>query len=230
MIRETELPRLPRLVARRGWANLPVLLVLNAVVVVSLLPAFALFVLGVELPSLLLSGVCFGAAWTTTVACTDRVVRGEQPSLRDVGGTWRRVASRGARLGACGGAVATVTLGTLTLYQANPHQWWLLVPLFVDGAVLSLTVLAGSVACSLAVGTGLRGRRLLWGALAVTARNPWPIAGTLALLVLAGFAVAVMPSIVVLLPAPFAVLVSAIVLRDASMHETTSRVPQGQGS
>lgn len=209
--RAPEVGRLPGFVFGRIWANLPVLLVADLVLTVAAVPALGLFLAGGEILVPLVAGLCLGPVWAATVAITDSLIRDGDASVRDLVRELARFGIRGVRLGGVAGAVGTIGLGTLTLYQANPEHGWLLLPLFVDGTVVTLTLLAGFFAFSLACTYGKRGWELLGCSLGMVAANPLVATGTVALCVLLGLVVQLVPSIVVVLPAMLATYLSAVV-------------------
>lgn len=202
---------LPARAARTIWYNLPVLLAMDLVLLAGAAPAAALFFGGGSLLAPLVAALTLGPLWAGVVASADGMVRDEAVGVRAFANNVRRFARRGVAVSLLPSAVATAMVGTLGLLEASPGSRWLFVPLFVDGSVATLLVVAGFSAFSLATTGGLGGRTLWRTSLAVAAAGPMATVGTLALIVLlallCGWAG---PGILPFLPAPFAVYLSAI--------------------
>lgn len=202
---------MPLLAARCVWQRLPLLLVLDFALVVALLPAVLTVLAGLYLVAPIVVGLAVGPVWAAGVATTDRIVRGADVSVRGFGSAIRRFAGLGALLGAVAGLVASIGAGTLALWLANREQVWLLVPLFVDGTVLTLLALAGLSVFSLATTYGLRGWRLVRTSFAIVVAAPVSAVGMVALVALVVLAAQWLPSLIVIVAAPFAVFLSAYV-------------------
>jgi hypothetical protein len=199
---------LPALVGRTVWANLPLLLVVDVLVVLAALPAVAVALAGWPLFAPLVAGALVGPAWAAAVSVAGALLREDSVGARQLPSAFRRHGPAGLRIGLLVGAVATIAAGTLTMWDANPERTWLLVPLFVDGSVLALLAVGCLFAFPLAE-SGLRGRDLWLGALRLAAGRPYVTAGLVALVALAGLAVSWLPLLAVVLPGPFAVYVAA---------------------
>jgi uncharacterized membrane protein YesL len=201
--------RLPVWVGKTIWSNLPLLLAMDAVIFIGAVPAVALFFGGGFLLAPLVGALTLGPLWAGTVASTDRMIRDEAVSLRTFAKKVRSHAARGVRVSLIPAIVITAILGTLAILETRPDARWLFIPLFVDASVLILVLLAGFSAFSLVTTGGLKGWTLWRTSFQVVAANPMTTLGTMALLVLLGLLVSRVPGLLLLLPAPFAVHLSA---------------------
>jgi uncharacterized membrane protein YesL len=206
--REAAWRGLPAQVAALVWANLPLLLVLDAVLALAAVPAGVAVLSGGYLVAPVLAGMIVVPVWTAVVAATDRMAAGDAVSLR----TWARLfcrhAVRGLAFGLVAAAASTATLGALAARAVLPELGWLALPLIVDGSVLVLLAVAGLSVFSLATTGGLRGWTLFRAALELAATHKLATAGTVGLLVLLAFLVMWLPGSAVVLPAPLAVYLS----------------------
>lgn len=193
------------------WSNLPLLLALNAVLLVGAVPAVVTYLGGLHILASLIGAFTLGPLWAGMVSVADAMVRDERVSvgrfLRDV----RRLAVRGLAVGVVPAVIATALLGTSAIAAEHPDQRWMLLPLFVDGSLMTLVSLAAIWAFWLAVIRGLKGWTLWRASLTLAAASPLAMLGTVALLVLLAILVGwAGPGIVLALPAPFAVYLSAV--------------------
>jgi hypothetical protein len=194
--------------ARAVWPELPVLALGSALVA---LPALAALLLGggvTPLTPLLLAVLC-GPPWAALVACTNAIVlEGASGPAR----LWREVHRHwtdGLRLMAVPGVACALCLADLAVYRARPGAAALL-PLTVACVVTGCTALLAVVALPLRVETGLRGRALWFSAGAVVTSRPLLAPGVLALGYLSlQLSTAVFASLLLLVPGPLALVVSA---------------------
>jgi uncharacterized membrane protein YesL len=200
---------LPVWVGKTVWSNLPLLLAMDAVLFVGAVPAVALFFGGSFVLAPLVGILTLGPLWAGTIASTDCMIRDEAVSLRTFAKKVRHNAGRGVRVSAIPATVISAILGTLAILEAKPDARWLFVSLLVDGSVLTLVFLAGFSAFSLVTTGGLKGWTLWRTSFQVVAAHPMTTLGTMALLVLLGLLVSRVPGLLLLLPAPFAVHLSA---------------------
>ena len=214
---------LPAVVAGCVWSNLPVLLAMDAVLVVAAVPAVLLALSGGYLLAPLVAAALVGPVWAGTVATTDRIVRGDAPSVRMFVTELRRYARRGLALAVVAAVVATAAVATSATFAANPRERWLLVPYFVDLSVLTLLLVAGLSAFSLATSAGLRGWTLVRASLEVAAAHKLAAAGTVGLVILLGLLVGWLPGVAAVLPAPLAVYLSA--WTSAAVRRTDAHLP-----
>jgi uncharacterized membrane protein YesL len=216
---------LPGQVAHAVWTNLPLLVVLDAVVVVAAVPTLVAVLSGGYLLAPAVAALTVVPAWAGVVAATDRLVAGDAVSWRTCAELLRRHARCGVALGSVAALVATAALGTLALIAANPGQLWLLLPLSADGIVAVLLVLAGLSVFSLATTAGLRGWTLVRSALELAGTHRMATAGSLALLILLGFAASWLPGLAAVVPAPLAVYLSACTA--AAVQNSADATPSG---
>lgn len=206
--REERRPGLPARVGEAIWSNLPLLLVMDGALFVAALPAAALFFFGGSLLAPLAAALALGPVWAGSVASADRMIRDEAVHVRDFAESVRQYAWRGISVSLVPAVVATAALGTLAILESTGERW-LLAPLFADGSVSILVFLAGFSVFSLATTGGLRGWALWRASLEVAAADPMATLGSVAILILLGFLVSVVPGILPVLPAPLAVYLSA---------------------
>ncbi len=199
---------LPAQVAALVWSNLPLLLVLDAVLALAAVPAVVAVLGGSYLVAPVLVGVTVIPVWTAVVAATDRMAAGDAVSLRTWAELFCRHAVRGLAIGLVVAAALTATLGALAVRAALPDLGWLVVPLVVDGSVCVLLAVAGLSAFSLATTGGLRGWTLLRASLELASTHKLATAGTVGLVVLLSFVVMWLPGAVAVVPAPMAVYLS----------------------
>jgi uncharacterized membrane protein YesL len=206
---DADFSRFPILVGRTLWSNLPLLLVIDAVLSVGAIPTIVLFFGGGSLLAPIVCAITLGPLWAGTVAAADRMVRDEAVSLRAyIEEVWRH-AGCGVKVSLVPATIVTAMLGTLAILDTRPSAWWLFVPLSVDGSALILVFLAGFSVFSLATTSELRGWALWRASLGVVTASPVTALGTVALLVLLGLLVSWAPGFLPVFPAPFAVYMSA---------------------
>jgi len=201
---------LPVEIARYVWSELPLLLALNLVLIVGTIPFLVLLLGGFSLVAPLVAALTFGPLWAGTVAVTDGIVHDNPASFRVFLRNVRRYAKRGMAVSLVPAAVMTTLLGTLAVLAVNPDERWLLLPLLADGSVAILVFLAGFSVFTFATTYGLRGVTLWKASLTTAATGPMVTLGTVALLLLLVWLIKwAGPAVVLALPAPFAVYLSA---------------------
>jgi hypothetical protein len=203
------------------WSNLTTLLIIDSLLLAAAMPVVLLALAGVWLLAPLVAVVTLGPLWAATIAVADRLNLGDDASLR----TFARMVGRHGRTGAAvsgvPGVVATALLGTGNLLAAHPGERWLLLPLFVDGSVATLALLAAFSAFSLATTGGMTGVPLWRASLAVAAASPLTTLASIALLVLAWLGSTVFgPIVPVLLAAPLGLFLSATTWRSPALRRS----------
>jgi hypothetical protein len=185
------------------WHNLPILLALDLLVVVSVLPAMVAARLWLPAAPLV-AALTIGPAWATTVALTDQLTADRVRKLRDIPTAfWRH-----ALVGVCVALPVAILLSVALSIGT----------LFVMGIAIAALVVVATLtapAYSMAVTAGRRGWTLWRTAAAVAGARPLFTIGSIALLVLIatglgslGATLAI--SIAALLPAPLALYSSAL--------------------
>ena len=194
--------------ARALWQHLPVLAVGS--LAVSATAVAALVLGGGPTPlGLLLVALTAGPLWAALVATTDEVVLGGDAGCSDLARNLRRHGAGGARVALVPASATSLTALSLQLH-ATTAATWLLAPLAVGCVVTSLTVVTSVAAVPLRVELGLRGRALWSTAAGVVAGRPLVPLGVLALVLLGVLAgTSVLASLVLLVPGPVALAVSA---------------------
>ena len=192
------------------WQHLPLVLFADVVLCLSVLPALAVWLLGLTVPAIWVAALTLGPVWMGINACANRLLCGEDISwrelLKEVGHQWRT----GVAISMVPAFVATLALGTWSILAAHPQLSWLYVPLFIDGCVATFVVLACLTVFALATSCSLRGWQLWKVALAVTTLRPGTLLGTLAIFVGLGLLlVLVNVGLLPLLCAPCAICLAA---------------------
>jgi uncharacterized membrane protein YesL len=216
---------LPVWVGKAVWSNLPLLLAMDAVLFVGAVPAVALFFGGSFVLAPLVGILTLGPLWAGTIASTDCMIRDEAVSLRTFANKVRRHAGHGVKVSVIPAIVITTILGTLVILEARPDAQWIFIPLLVDASVLILVLLAGLSAFSLVTTGGLKGLTLWRTSIQVVAADPMTTLGTVAVLVILALLASRIPGLLLLLPAPLAIYLSASTwltiwrLEDAAKNE-----------
>lgn len=196
---------------RTIWDNLALLLVIDVVLALAAFPALVLAMSGFPFLALLLIVVGCGPVWAGSVATADQLNRDAQVLVKAFLGLVRRHAIAGIMVSLVPALIAAALLGTISLWDANPDGRWLIVPLLLDCSLAILVLISSVSAFSLATTSGLRGWDLWRTALAVAGASPAATVGSLALLVvLALVAGQTGFTLLFLIPAPIAVLFSAV--------------------
>ena len=201
----------PPAIAVLIWRNLPLLVAIDALILLAVLPAAGLAVSGHVAAAPLAAALFVGPLWAATVATTDELLRQRVVSLGLVLGNLGRHARTGISVGLPPAVLASLTVLTMQVLAAGPKQPWLLVPLFLDGCAATVVILAQPALFSLATASRLRGAALWKAALGVAALRPSTIIGLLAIALLLWLIVAVSggPGLLLFVPAPLAVYFSA---------------------
>lgn len=196
---------------RRIWDNLPFLLFIDLMLVASAIPALLLVLAGYWMLALPVAAVTCGPMWAGAVATSDRMYHHGDGSVRAFFGMVRSHAVIGVAIGFVPALIATVMLGTISVWAANPGARWLVVPLLLDISLLIIVAACGVSVFSLATTGGLRGWDLWRASLAIAGANPLAIIGSLTLLVVVCSVLGQLaPMVLPVLLAPFATLCSAV--------------------
>lgn len=200
------------------WSNLTTLLIIDSLLLVAAVPVVLLALAGVWVLAPLVAVVTLGPLWAATIVVADRLNQGDDASIRTFARMVGRHGRTGAAVSAVPGLAAAALLGTVNLLAAHPAERWLLLPLFVDGSVVTLALLATFSAYSLATTGGMTGIALWRGSLANAAASPLTTFASLALLVLVWLGSTVFgPIVPVLLAAPLALFLSATTWRSLAL-------------
>ncbi len=195
------------------WNQIPLLLMMDVMLGLSLIPAGVVWVVGFPLFAPVVAALTLGPIWTAVSAVANRLVRDESVSWRDficaISQYWRTAIA----VSLVPAAIATIFLATWLMLRAIPSTSWLYVPLFVDGCVGTFIFLASLSAFALVTSRPLHGWRLWKVSLALTILQPAKMLGTLALFVLLGLLLVALNSALLLqlLFAPFAVCLSLLI-------------------
>ncbi len=214
-------------VGRTVWENLALLLFTDVVLVLAALPVLFLGLSGLLYPALLLVALLCGPVWASIVATSDQLNRGSEVSVSTFVSLLRRHALRGMGVSMVLMLLVAAFAVTVDAIGRYPEATWIGVFLLLECS-LAIIVAASSVAVfSLATTGGLRGWNLWRASLAVGIANPLATAGSLALLVVLMFLVNRIGLVLLaVIPAPCAVLFSAITWSTVERHES-ARVDQG---
>lgn len=193
--------------ASQLWQSLPLLLVLDAFIVISAIPVFAAAY--IWLPAApLVAAVTVGPVWGTTTALTDQLTADRVRRLRDIGSAFGKHAVTGVRVAAPAAVLASLVLHFLLV------PWGLFVSVLAAAGLVVVAALTPAAYC-LAVSAGRRGWVLWRTAAAVTGVRPLFTIGSIALLVviataLSSLSPALALGIAAILPAPLAMYASAL--------------------
>jgi hypothetical protein len=206
-----------RPLARAGrviWERLPALLMLDIAVLLAAAPVAMLALGGAPLAAIAIATLVTGPIWAGVVATVDRMVADEAVSILAYPGIVRSHAPSGVAISAVPAAVAAMLLGGVMAPES-----WSAMPLLA-GCSLAVIVLAASTAAySLGTTGGLRGWPLWRAAIAVAAASPVATCGLIGLaVVLALLATQLGLVVLMVAPAPFAVVCSALTWATVERH------------
>jgi hypothetical protein len=158
---------LPIRITKMLWEHLPLFIFASALLYLSALLAFLAYLLGIPLLTPWLAVLILGPTWQGIGLATRKLLKGEEA-------TWRILLQlsvqnwvRALRIGALPALLASIFMATTTILASYPYEVWLYLPLFLDGCLTTLALLASMTALSLP-SQHLRGRALWQVALAVT--------------------------------------------------------------
>ncbi len=189
------------------WHELPLLLVINAAFCLTLVPAVLAYGTATRPLAPLLAAIFVGPVWATAIRFGERALDGERTTLRDLGRLLRRCTRTGIVIAAVPAIAASAYLATASLAGTLPS--WLVRTGWLDAIVLILGLIATLAGYRLA-GAGVRGVRLWLDALTLAGRRPMITLGTAALGVLIMVAAGWLPSVLVVLPGPFAFFLAMV--------------------
>jgi hypothetical protein len=166
-IAQTPTAPLPVRVAKLLWEHLPLLIFASALLYLAALPVLAAWMFGLPLLAPWIAVLTIGPTWQGIALGTRALLKGEEVNWRVLlkisGQNWLRA----VRIGALPALLLSVFMATNTILASYPREGWLYVPLFLDGGLSTLALLAGLTAFSLPA-RHLRGWKLWAVALAVT--------------------------------------------------------------
>jgi uncharacterized membrane protein YesL len=201
----------PARVLRLIWEHMSLLLCADLLLCLALVPPALAWLIGWPLLAPWVAALTLGPTWAACVLVAQRLVSGETATWRDLCEAGRRHWRAAVGVSLVPALLVTLLLGTWSILAAHPRMIWLYLPLFVDGCMVTLALLASFAAFSLRVERGLRGLTLWKVALAITALRPARLVLVLAfffvLALLLGYLSA---GLLPLLGAPLAVCLAAI--------------------
>jgi hypothetical protein len=185
------------------WQNLPILLALDLLVVISALPVFLAARLWIPAAPLV-AALAIGPAWATTIALTDQLTADRVRKLRDIPAAFWRQALAGVRVALPAAILLSVALSIGTLFV-----------MAVAIALLAVVATLTAPAYCMAVTAGRRGWILWRTAAAIAGARPLFTIGSIALLVLivtglSSLGPTLAVGVAALLPAPLALYCSAL--------------------
>lgn len=189
------------------WHELPLLLVINAAFCLTLVPAVLAYGTAARPVAPLLAAIFAGPVWATAIRFGERALDGERTSLGDLGGLLRRSIRTGIMIAAVPAIAASAYLATGSLAGTLPP--WLVWTGWLDAIVVIIGLVATLAGYRLA-GAGVRGVRLWLDALTLAGRRPMITLGTVALGALIMVAAGWLPSVLVVLPGPFAFFLAMV--------------------
>jgi uncharacterized membrane protein YesL len=154
-------------VAKLLWEHMTLLLFASALLYLALLPLLAAWLFGLPLLIPWLASLTIGPLWQGISLAARALLKGEAVSWRTLLTLISRNWWRAVRIGIVPALLMSILLATYTMLQAYPHEHWLYVPLFCDGCLSTLALLASLTAFALPA-DHLRGWNRWKVALAVT--------------------------------------------------------------
>lgn len=217
-------------IGRTLVAEIPLLAMINLLVGLATAVVAVAFLTVPLLAPVVAAGV-LGPVWLGATATCARLLAGDPRGPWHLFGAIWRHGRTGIGLALLPAAVATLLLGSLGILAARPEQRWLLVPIAVDVAALTVIGLGGIAVFPLAVMTESRGRQRWLIALALAGRGPVTTAGITAIVVLLILAARhVTPFLALVMMAPLCLLMTAVsrhqLTATAHREETTSRAAE----
>ncbi len=198
-------------VLRVMWHNLPLELAVNIAIIVAAIPAGVVALTASSLIAVPVAALCLGPLWMGSITVSLDLLDGRAVSFGAVVRTSRRQARRGWSIAFVPTAVLMAAVGSLAILTNHPRERWVVVPLSIDGALLTLLGLASLYAFPLAAMTALRGRRLWLGALGCVATAPsLALSSVLVVLIIGVLTAIVGPGVLVAWPAPLAIYLTAM--------------------
>ncbi|WP_163513599.1 hypothetical protein [Fodinicola acaciae] len=197
--------------ASQLWQSLPLLLALDALLVIAAIPVLA--TARVWLPAApLVAALTVGPAWATATALTDQLTADRVRRLSDIASAFREHALTGVRVAAPAAVLASAILHVLAVTTLN--SWGLLALALATAALVVIGVLTPAAYC-MAVTAGRHGWMLWRTAASVAGMRPLFTVGSIALLVatatgLSSLSPALALGIAAVLPAPLAMYASAL--------------------
>lgn len=213
MVEETDISFFDVLVfaGQSIWEYMPLLLAIDILIFLSVIPSFIFYLFGGTLFIPLVAALFHGPVWTGTIALTDCIVRKEEINLNMFIQKVRRHAFTGIKVSLIPGLIMMLIIGTLLLFDANPGESWIIIPLILDGSLAIVVLVACLFVFSFATTWGLRGKALWIKSIRVVVSCPKLVLGTILLLTCIGLYVSLSgPAILPFLSAPFAVYLSTI--------------------
>ncbi len=140
---------MPVRVARLIWEHMMLFIFASLLLYLAVLPAIAVWLLGAPLLALWMAVLTLGPSWLGIVVGTRMLLAGEEVSWRMLLRLIRQNWLIGVRISALPALMISIFMATYTLLVSYPRESWLYLPLFFDGAVTTLVVLAGLTAFSL---------------------------------------------------------------------------------
>lgn len=202
---------LPLQVVRVVWEHLPLILFADLALCLAVLPAAAVWIVGLPILAPTVAALTLGPVWAATSAIANSFVAGETVAWGDFLIAIRRHWRAAVGLSVVPALIATLFMGTWRILASHPHMSWLYLPLFVDGCTATLVVLASLSAFSLATSRSLSGWTLWKVSLAITTLRLGRSLGILALFTVLGlFLLVFNAGLVPLLFAPLAVCLAAL--------------------
>lgn len=208
------------LLGRLIWTELPMLAAIN---LGFCLGASIVLMIAMAIPPLapLAAAVLLGPLWAGAIASALRIADGDAGGIAVLMADTCRHARTGLRLALPPAFVATVLLGTASLFAAAGRPAWMFAPIALDLVVVSVLALGSIWVVPIGVSAPFRGRRRWIEAFATGGRHPAATLGIAAIGVLATLsAVRIGPFGALILPGPICLLIAATYRSIAAGPET----------
>ena len=198
---------------RIAWSEVPLLAVIDLLLALAG-AVVAVATLSVVMLAPVVAALLLGPVWIGATASCDRLLTGDALGIRDLCSEIRRHARTGAGLALAPATVATLLLGSIGIHTRTDGQRWLLLPIAVDAAVLSVLAFGCIAVFPLAVATELRGRERWFAAIALAGQNLTASFGVAAIVILLALSARqIGPFIALMMAGPLCLLVTAIARR-----------------
>jgi uncharacterized membrane protein YesL len=206
-------------VGRRIWDHLPLLLFIDLVFAASVLAVLLVASASMFIVAPPIAAVICGPILAATMATVDRLNLDDPVSVNGFFRLARQHAVAGIMVSLVPALLATALLGTIGLWVGNPGSRWLVLPLLLDCSLSILVLVSGVAVYSLATTGGLEGWNLWRVSIAIAVASPLATVGSLTLLALLGLLLTQLaPLLLLVIPAPFAVLCSATTWSTVNRH------------
>ena len=205
-----ELPQPLRLM-KMMFDHLPFILLADIALCMAALPAVLAWIGGMPVLTLWLAVIMVAPVWAWTSTASNTLLRGQSVRWRVSLPVMLRGWYAAVRIGCIPALIATIFIVTWRIIGLYHQAMWLYLPLFIDGCIATLVLLASLSAFSLAASHFLRGWRLWKTALAISRLQLGKLFAILIIfLILAWLCLVFNASLISLLGAPLAFCLASV--------------------